>query len=110
MPWWFLCILGPPSVCLSITVITALHGLQSNTRLVRGYGRCRVEAVEGVRPVLTVSYYGPWSCAPSCVAKPNILHAACILGVSLMLPEHLRTHILLHLDLGRSLQGPQKKA
>lgn len=54
--------------------------------------------------------YGPWSCAPSCLAKPNILYAGCILGVSLMLPEHLRTHILLHLDLGRSLQGPQKKA
>lgn len=32
MPWWFPCISGPSSVRLSLTVITALHGLQSNMR------------------------------------------------------------------------------
>lgn len=47
MPWWFPCISGPSSVRLSLTVISTLHGLQSNTRLEHGYGRRGVEAAEG---------------------------------------------------------------
>lgn len=72
-------ILSPSSIHLSLTVITVLHGLQSNTRSVSDYGRCGAEAVEGGQASAHCQLLcGPWSRAPGCLVKPCIPRAGCI--------------------------------